>query len=89
MAQARLLRCIFGNPFTSPTIEPSWRSWQGGTVVELARRADEERCFDLMPKLGDALEESGCRSEAIIKHCRLDEEHAAGCWVIELLLRKK
>jgi hypothetical protein len=34
------------------------------------------------------LEEAGCTSEDILKHCRGPGEHVRGCWVVDLLLGK-
>jgi hypothetical protein len=88
--QCQLLRCIFGNPFGPPRpLDPGWLAWYGGSVVRLARLIYEERRFELMPELGDALEEAGCRDEDILGHCRQQGGvHARGCWVLDLLLKK-
>lgn len=87
---ARLLREVVGNPFTPPAINPDWRT---GDVVAIARSIFEERAFDKMPILADALLDADCDSEAILRHCRGTEvgvkdppQHVRGCWVIELLL---
>ena len=39
-----------------------------------------------LPILGDALEEAGCRDEAMLTHCHGPAEHVRGCWVLDLLL---
>jgi hypothetical protein len=70
-AQAALLREIIGNPFRPPVIDPAWRTWNGGIVVKLARRIDAEGAFDLLPILGDALEEAGCVNAELFGHCRM------------------
>src|SRR5262249_49620720 len=36
VVQAGLLRCIVGNPFQSVSVDPSWLSWEGGTVGTMA-----------------------------------------------------
>ena len=41
-----------------------------------------------MPVLGDALEEAGCDNEVILWHCRVDSEHARGCWLLDAILGK-
>jgi hypothetical protein len=83
-----LLREVFGNPFRPTAVAASWLTWQGGTVAKLAGSVYEERSFDRMPILADALEESGCSDPEILDHCRRPREHFRGCWVIDLLLGK-
>jgi hypothetical protein len=83
--QAALLREIVGNPFQDVRVHPSWLT---STVMALARGIYEERAFDCMPILADALEEAGCDNRAILTHCRQDGEHARGCWVVDALLGK-
>jgi hypothetical protein len=45
-------------------------AWRDGTIVTLAREIYEERCFERLPILADALEEAGCTCEELIRHCR-------------------
>jgi hypothetical protein len=84
--QANLLRELFGNPFRSVPIDPLWLWWSNQAVLGLARTIYEDRCFDVMPILADALEDAGCHDADILNHCRQPGEHARGCWVIDLLL---
>ena len=84
--QAFLLRDIFGNPFRPITLDPRWLT---STVVDLAQAIYNERAFDRMPILSDALMDAGCDSEDIILHCRGDGPHVRGCWVVDLLLGKE
>jgi hypothetical protein len=88
-AQADLLRCIFGNPFHLVSLDPGWLTWNGGTVAKLAQAIYEERRFQDLPVLADALEEAGCTNEGILVHCRRPGEHVRGCWVVDLLLGKE
>jgi hypothetical protein len=88
VAQAVLLREIIGNPFRTGTIDPSWLSWNDGTVPKMAQVIYEERRFEDLPVLADALEDAGCTDTAILNHCRAQGEHVRGCWVIDLLLGK-
>jgi hypothetical protein len=67
-------------------IDPAWLTWNGGAVRNLARAIHEERAFDRLPILADALEEAGCDSEDVLDHCRETGMHVRGCWVVELLL---
>jgi hypothetical protein len=87
--QALLLRDLFGNPFRPPPPPaPAWLSWEGGTVVRLARRIYDTRDFGSLPVLADALEEAGCTAKGILDHCRHGGEHARGCHVVDALLGK-
>jgi hypothetical protein len=85
---AALLRCVFGNPFCPVALDSSWLAWNDGTVVKLAQGIYEERAFDRLPVLADALEDVGCSDLDILGHCRSGGEHVRGCWVIDLLLGK-
>jgi hypothetical protein len=84
-AQATVLRDIFGNPFRSAALDPAWRT---ETVLALARGVYEERAFDRMPILADALQDAGCDNEDVLNHCRGPGPHARGCWVVDLVLGK-
>ena len=51
------------------------------TVHALARGIYEERAFDRMPILADALMDAGCDDEGILGHCRRQGSvHVRGCW---------
>jgi hypothetical protein len=83
--QVGYLRCIFGNPFRPVAIQPSW---QTGTVVSLTPAIYDDRAFDRLPILADALEDAGCHNADILNHCRQPGVHVRGCWVVDLLLGK-
>jgi hypothetical protein len=55
----------------------------------MAQAIYDERAFDRMPNLADALEETGCTNQDILSHCREPGEHARGCWVVDLVLGKE
>lgn len=82
-----LLRDIFGPlPFRTVDIASEWLTSGGGSVVHLATAIYDERMFDRMPLLADALEEAGCTNAEILDHCRRDhQEHVRGCWVVDLI----
>jgi hypothetical protein len=84
-AYCPLLRDLFGNLFRPVVLDPAWRV---SAAVALAQAMYEDRRFDGMPILADALEEAGCTEEAILKHCRAGGEHVRGCWVVDLILDK-
>lgn len=80
-----LARDIFGHLLNPVSFDPSWRT---EAVVALARGIYEERVFERLPVLADALEDAGCSDEAVLAHCRGDWPHHRGCWVVdEVLLR--
>jgi hypothetical protein len=56
--QNALLRDILGNPFRPITLNPSWLT---STVLALATGIYEERAFDRMPILANALQEASLR----------------------------
>jgi hypothetical protein len=80
------LRDIFGNPFRPVALDPRWLT---STVLDLGNVIYQERAFDRMPILADALMDAGCDSDEIIIHCRDDGPHVRGCWVVDLLLAKE
>jgi hypothetical protein len=82
LIQPTLLREVFGNPFSPVTLNPSWLA---PTVLTLANGIYEEKAFDRMPILADALQDAGCDNEDILNHCRQPGEHVRGCWVVDLL----
>lgn len=84
--QVMWLREIFGNPFHPITIDPVWLT---SSVVTLAQAIYDDRAFDRMPHLADALEEAGCTNEDILNHCRQPGEHVRGCWLVDLILGKE
>jgi hypothetical protein len=82
---AELLRCIVGNPFRPVGVDQSWLT---STVVALARGIYDDRAFDRMPILADALQDAGCANADVLTHCRDTGPHARGCWVVDQLLGK-
>lgn len=81
-----ILRDVFGNPFRPVTWDPGWRT---SDAVALARGIYQDRAFDRMPILADALQDAGCDDEQVLIHCRDPEQvHVRGCWVVDLVLGK-
>jgi hypothetical protein len=87
-SQCALLMDIFGALVTPVAVEPEWLAWNGGAVVQLAHGIYDERCFEDLFILADALEEAGCAEAALLGHCRQPGEHVRGCWLVDLLLDK-
>lgn len=82
---AQVLRDLFGNPFRQVTIDPSWLA---STVTALARGIYDERAFDRLPILADALTDAGCDSDLLLDHLRGPGPHVRGCWALDLVLGK-
>jgi hypothetical protein len=82
-----ILHDIFGPlPFRPITLNPSWRT---SNVTALAQSIYDDRAFDRLPILADALEDAGCDNADILNHCRQPGEHVRGCWVVDLVLGKE
>jgi hypothetical protein len=86
-AQTDLFRDIFGNPFRPPAnFDKNWRT---ADVTLLARGIYEERAFDRMPILADALQDAGCDTDDLLAHLRdPNAQHVRGCWALDLVLGK-
>jgi hypothetical protein len=88
-AQAALLRDIIASPFRPSTLlTPAVLAWNEGTVRRIAQGIYDDRAFDRLPILADALEEAGCTNSDILDHCRQPGPHVRGCWAVDLILGK-
>jgi hypothetical protein len=84
------VRDLFGNPFRlSPPPPAAVLTWNDGTVRRIADGIYQERAFDRLPILADALLDAGCDNEALILHCRSEGPHVRGCWALDLILGKE
>jgi hypothetical protein len=81
--QCHLFRDVFGNPFRPVAIDTDWLSPR---VVLLAQAIYEDRAYDRISKLGEAIKERGCDDREILNHCRSQTEHTRGCWVVDAIL---
>jgi len=83
------LRCIFGPlPFRSVSIKTAWLTWHDGTIPKLAQVIYDDRAYDRLPILADAIEEAGCTDAELLGHLRAKEDHAKGCWALDAILGK-
>ena len=64
-------------------------SWLTPSVLNLASVIRDESDFAALPILSDALEESGCSDEMILRHCRGQRDHVWSCWVVDMLLANR
>jgi hypothetical protein len=85
-AQAALLRDIMGNPFRPTITEPLWIR---PDVLFLAQTLYDERCWDQLPNLADALRDAGHDDEELLAHLRSDGPHVLGCWALDRILGKE
>lgn len=83
VAQADLVREVFGNPFRQMSIDQSWLT---PGVVKLAQSIYDGRAFDRMPELAAELENAGCNDVEVLSHCREPGTHVRGCWVLDITL---
>jgi hypothetical protein len=65
------------------SFDPRWRT---GDVLGLARGIYDDRAFNRIPILADALIDAGCDRSRIIDHCREPGPHYRGCWVVDAAL---
>jgi hypothetical protein len=87
IAQTQLLRDIF-NPFRSVSLNSAWIVWNGSTVVKIAQATYDDRSFEHLPILADALEDAGCGNADILEHLRGPGPHYRGCWALDLILNR-
>jgi hypothetical protein len=88
-AQTASLHCLLGNPVQKTMIDPAVLAWNDSTVCKIALAIYQERAFERLPILADALEDAGCDNLDILNHCRGEGPHVRGCWVVDLLLGKQ
>ena len=84
---AGILREFVGPIHFRPAgIAPALLRWNGGAIPRLATSVFDERDFERLPILADALEEAGCTDAALLGHLRGPGPHLRGCWAVDLLL---
>jgi hypothetical protein len=84
--QCDLLRDLFGNPFRRLRVPKAWLRTTGQQAVEIARAIYEDRSFDELGILADALVDADCPCDELVCHCRESGPHGRGCWVVDRLL---
>lgn len=81
----QLIEDIFGRPNYLDPVDPILRTdLTTSLAMEFYRTGD----FSGMPVLADALEEAGCQTDDVLRHCREHALHARGCWVVDEILGK-
>jgi hypothetical protein len=80
-----LLREVFGDPFRPVALEPAWVKWNRGALRGMAEAIHQERAYERLAVLADALEDAGCGNADLIGHLRAPGPHVRGCWALDLL----
>jgi hypothetical protein len=86
--QCDLLRDLFGNPFRPVRVPKRWLRTIGQQAAEVARAIYDDRSFDELGILADALLDADCPRDELVRHCRENGPHGRGCWVVDALLGK-
>jgi len=69
--QCQVIRDVTGPFFFHPVpVAPVWLVWNEGIAPRLAQAIYDERAFDRLPILADALEDAGCTDQTILDHLR-------------------
>jgi hypothetical protein len=87
LAQANLARDLLDDLFRPAPLRMAWVE-DHLHLIGLARTIYEDRSFNEMPVLADALEDAGCGDEDVLDHCRETQSHARGCWVLDAMLAR-
>lgn len=83
-----IIRDVFDSRFRPTSLDPSWLTWNDGTILKLAKDIYHKSEFGRLPELADALEYAGCQNSNLLDHCRQPVEHVRGCWAVDLILGK-
>jgi hypothetical protein len=86
MQWADALRDLVHNPFRPLRFDPAWRTTNDRAVLHLAQTIYDERRWEDLPLLADALEDAGCNESEVLVHCRQPGSHFRGCWLVDLVL---
>ncbi len=79
-------RDVTGNPFRPVAFDPAWRT---STALVIAQGIYDDRAFNRLPILADALQDAGCENCDILSHLRGEGPHVKGCWALDLVLGKE
>jgi hypothetical protein len=86
---ATLQEAILLDDIAGPDPLPDLSQARTPTVVALAEAIYQERRWQDLPVLADALEEAGCTDARVLEHLRGPGPHARGCHVLDALLGKE
>ncbi|WP_422929100.1 nucleotidyl transferase AbiEii/AbiGii toxin family protein [Singulisphaera sp. PoT] len=87
----RALGPVFGAPPAPPALpedpNPIDPAWLTPEVIDIARGIVDDRGWQGLMILADALEEAGCARPDILDHCQNPGPHSRGCWVVAAILQ--
>ena len=87
---SHLFRDVFFNPSeNAPTIDANCLTWNNRTVLKFAQTIYDDRRFELMPILADALQDATCVNSVLVEHCRQPDQHVRGCWALDQILGRE
>lgn len=73
--------------FGADMIDPSWLTWNDGTILRMAQAMHANGDFSGLPVLADALEDAGCADKHMLDHCRREHLPVKSlCWVVDAIL---
>ena len=75
-------------PFRAVSLDPTYLTWNNGTIPMLAQAVYNNHAFDRLPLLANALEVIGCTNADVLSHLRAEGPHVKGCWALDLLIGK-
>jgi hypothetical protein len=84
-------RELFGRILTA-MVGSGWNwndEWRTDRVVTLAGGIYDERAWERMPVLSDALADAGCDEPNLLGYCRGDGPFFRGCLVLDIILEKR
>src|SRR5262249_23625666 len=81
--QVEVLRDLLVHSPRPDRVDPAWLTWNNGTVVKLAAAIYDQRNWDAMPVLADALQDAGCTDQDLLLHLRGPGPHVRGCWALD------
>jgi hypothetical protein len=93
VAQALLLREIFGNPFCPIPFSKAWRTRDVQSIARVVYENPQMPRGTLDPTqlaiLADALADAGYDNDFLLSHLREPGPHVCGCWVVDHVLGKE
>lgn len=90
MSVARVARCLMNPalPWMSVFNYPVVRRWahaNNSACFRVASTIRQEGCYEEVPALADALQDSGCDDRWMLDHSRQEHRHHPGCWLVRAL----